>query len=65
MFNFINTFFVKIYLFLQIQDDQISISEDSSVCGKHNDRKDDIGSPLVGLYPERANHSSVASNLEV
>lgn len=50
---------------LQIQDDPISNSEDSSVSGKHIDGQDDVGSPVDRMYSKRANNSNAASQLEV
>ncbi|KAL2523331.1 Protein kinase superfamily protein [Forsythia ovata] len=47
-----------------IQDDAISNSEDSSVCGKHRDGQDDTGTPPEGVSPDRGNHSNAVQKLE-
>ncbi|CAI9752642.1 unnamed protein product [Fraxinus pennsylvanica] len=47
-----------------IQDDAISNSEDSSVCGKLINGQDDAGTPPEGVSPDRGNHSHAAQQLE-
>ncbi|KAL8475464.1 hypothetical protein ACS0TY_028209 [Phlomoides rotata] len=48
-----------------IQDDPASISEDSSVSGKHVDAQNDVGPSVDRMNPEQANNSnSSASKLE-
>lgn len=51
------------FCFLQIQDDQISISEDSSVSGKHIDAQNDVGPPVDRMNPEQVDNSKPASQL--
>ncbi|XP_011085835.1 serine/threonine-protein kinase BLUS1-like isoform X2 [Sesamum indicum] len=46
-----------------IPDDLILNSEETSVSGRHADGQDD-GSPVVGMYLERTNHSKAASQSE-
>ncbi|KAK4477385.1 hypothetical protein RD792_016606, partial [Penstemon davidsonii] len=48
-----------------IQDDPISVSDESGLSEKHKDRQENVGYPVERVYSELDSHYNVASQLEV